>query len=430
MMNINNNGRRKVRETPKFVEQGSYGCVMAPALNCDGHINTTSVSKLYNVNKGRAEVEKELKANRDIDKIDPGKTFTLLTRAACHINSARIDPNELHKCEFFENLRTRKELPEMVMENGGVSLEALLAEKDLEFVKSNHADELLLQFWRLFYGISKLSEQKLIHQDIKTANVLVSPEKVVLIDFGIMSRAWTTHYLSAPRNFLVHKYDVFPPEYNLLEVAYRISSVRAFRQHTQIASGSILAFNAGVKPMLDRITITNRDAYIIIKSFLDSHYTEFQTYYENVKRLVYARTRFFGPVKVNCTVANEACKFHPAVALYARHLGEHAGKIDVYSLGVVMLKVVIALAVANTITNSRLTTILGQLIKGMMCPNPEQRFTADKAMEVYKNIMETAKKNAMRRNPSHTFSPMQTIPVSRRRNANNNPNSYTAPYSR
>lgn len=385
-----NNGRAstKRRPTPKFVEEGSYGCVMAPALRCDGQgMNTKSVSKIYEADSqgtGVEEAKKEFGANELLTAIDPERVFTLATHAACRVNSARIDPAELKKCSMFKAIMSRKQLPQLVMENGGIGLNEILKENDFNVLKSQDANAMMASLWRLFYGIKMMSDKHLIHQDIKSENILVAPEKIALIDFGILSKHWDRHYENVTRAFLRHSYDVFPPEYNILEAAYLTSGTRGFRDQRKVSTASALVC---IK-MVDRIASRIRDgatrAYIT--TFLKSWMNTFGTYYKRVNDLVFSKITFKSALSKSCTLRKSTCDVHPAVAAYARHLDAHAGKIDVYSLGVVMLKVVTALAAAETITLPWLKVYLGSLVAGMIHPNPEQRYTANDAFEAYKRL--------------------------------------------
>jgi serine/threonine protein kinase len=384
--NANTNKKPEV-ESPEFVAEGTYGCVMAPALSCDRNenLNTSSVSKLFSANSsgsGMKEAQDEHAFNRIIAKIDPDRKFTLKTGTACKVNSARINPTELRKCSMYSNLTSRKELPMLVIENGGVTMTDLINQNGLVHLKKQNPDVLMAGMWRLFYGIKVLAEHRLIHQDIKNDNILISDEKVAFIDFGIMSNHWNNHYKYTVREFLSSPYEIFPPEYNFMEVAYLLGSGSDIKtvEHSSFTRVFDIMANMHTK-------ITSPSIKEFVERYLLQWYKEYKKQSRRMHVEFYSKisSSFRRPSK-RCVIADKKCDIIPSVFQVAKYFDQHVNKIDVYSLGIVMMKLVFTCAIANTVTLAWITVWLNDIIRPMVHPDPEKRCDAAEASRNFAKI--------------------------------------------
>lgn len=382
-------GKRQRKESPKYVDEGSYGCVMAPAMSCtEGeNLNTSSVSKLYSANAkglGLKEAMEEYKSNNIVAAIDPKRIFSLKTSRACEVSSSRFDPEELGKCTMFSDLKTMKNLPMLVIENGGVTMTKLIQQHGLVHLKKQDPNVMIAGLWRLFHGIKVMAEYGLVHQDIKNDNILVSDEKVTFIDFGLMSKYWHNHYMFVPRAFLMSAYEIFPPEYNFMEVAYMKGSGLDPREVMKSSFNRIREI---------MIKMASRIKNVSIRYYIRNFFRELENLYriqnEEVTAICYNRIDM-GVNRTSarkCSIADRNCKVLPPVLALAKYYGQYVDRIDVYSLGIVVMKLVVTFAIADTVSLGWVEMYMSQLVIHMVHPDPKQRCDASTAMTLFKRLV-------------------------------------------
>ena len=193
---------------PKFIGKGAYGCVFSPPAPClpeqeDGTSPPSRVGKVF-LSKRNASDELKL-YNSLVFSVDPKNTFTVQFHGVCKPDISAIQESELHKCRFSKKLTAN--VRQLVYTHGGMSL--------LSVTNKGHSMlDVLLAMTPLFKGLKLLGQKRMVHQDIKPANVVYQPEtgRVSLIDFGL---ATTFPHVFAAGNVHVlgHSYPYFPPEY-------------------------------------------------------------------------------------------------------------------------------------------------------------------------------------------------------------------------
>jgi serine/threonine protein kinase len=221
----------KTIEKKTLIGQGSYGCVIQPAvsnnfikeyINYDD-INQEDVGKLFRPNS-EDSFKKELKILNGIQKIDIDNSFTVKLKGANAFNSSIIKDDNVLKCLDIQDNNTKsyneQVVYQIILENGG---------KELYDVPKNSIqfDKFIELFKNLLRGIQKLHNYDIIHQDIKPANILISDKKISVIDFGISDKA-NNIYNKNNKDILEYLYPFYPPEFYIasLLLKYRNNKER------------------------------------------------------------------------------------------------------------------------------------------------------------------------------------------------------------
>lgn len=203
----------------QFIGKGSYGCVFEDSFDCKNQscnkkgVNNDNdiVSKIFKQNKDAVD---ELEKYNFIKAINVKNKFTPKLIKHCYVNDTFNDSHKII-CGFDINKHNYKQI---VYNNGGVDLYHLLF-SNVALDHHVHLLTLLKNTHNLFYGINKISAQKLIHDDIRLENVLfnVRTNKIYLIDWGFLTNAdniFSTKNLHLLLN--TYKYYYFPPEMKII----------------------------------------------------------------------------------------------------------------------------------------------------------------------------------------------------------------------
>ena len=194
---------------PVYQNNGTYGCVLRPAITCDTtpRLDDTKVSKLFK--KESAASEEKQTHMRVVEKIDPKSVFTLKLSGQCHSMKDTFDAREIDRCKNFDDSeKQRSSHPQLVYDFGGMDLAK--AARQINF------EVLFAAMWRVFRGLSILEQKGYTHLDIKPENIVYNPsnDKMALIDFGL-TRKSNSIYSSRNYWFLGHQYAYYPIEFQM-----------------------------------------------------------------------------------------------------------------------------------------------------------------------------------------------------------------------
>jgi len=194
----------------RFLNQGTYGCVYAPAFTCenpDPGVNER-VSKVFKTNRANVDPRTFYAAFESEQRI--------LDRVATYLNI--IDPAEdyyiykYHVCKFKKSTHLAaieatckdndsifKPRPEdnhiwaLNYSKGGEDLFTILKRNGLNL---EHFKMLLTQLKNVIQGIHLLNKTGIYHLDIKTGNIIFQNDVFKIIDFGLCKKLNRTNRLS------------------------------------------------------------------------------------------------------------------------------------------------------------------------------------------------------------------------------------------
>lgn len=193
-----------------LIDSGSYGCVITPPVNQQQFIvekyieyknpSDDDVSKLFI--EGKKTFNEELKILENIQKIDPDGIFTLKLKGANMINKKSLK----NSISVISCLRgEKKNYYQIILENGGVPT---------KYAPAMSYETFLKMFVQFVKGLVIMQGHDIVHCDIKPANVLISNNKLNLIDFGL-SDISNKIYISSRIQHLNHEYIYYPPEFKI-----------------------------------------------------------------------------------------------------------------------------------------------------------------------------------------------------------------------
>ena len=328
-----------------LIGEGNYGCVFKPYIKCKNEhkigssktkVKTPNNAKVGKVFVDNLEFNNEKEIQEIIAKIDPKNEFTVPLYEDCNVNSFK-DSNSADKCMLI-NTKIKTNYYQLIYRDGGVSF------KDLLKLPGSPTKFLILlsKLKPILLGIEKLNNARYVHQDIKPPNILFDTHKISLIDFGIMTHV-NQIYNQDNMYVLRYNYPYYPPEYKLF--VYKKNTFPVF--YRNFLENFDFIFNIGGKQV---------DLLHNISSLGINIETELQ-------------------------------------ALYSKKFDNHVystDKIDIYSLGIVLLEFFIWSGIFNKdykdYKNENIKNMIIEFIKGMIHFNIDERYDFKTLIKQYDNL--------------------------------------------
>lgn len=169
---------------PKYLAQGTYGCVHKPSMHCKRWKQSynDSVSKIMTEHAANSEIGEYEK----MTVVDPKNNYYLGLPHKCKPREKDLTQDYLHKCKTFMEGEDKKKSMLLIMKNGGMNLK--------DYTDSNELDKadleiLLVELYRMMMGIDALLKNNLVHHDLKGDNIVFNRDKkrMNFIDFGLMA---------------------------------------------------------------------------------------------------------------------------------------------------------------------------------------------------------------------------------------------------
>ena len=178
-------------EVPKFVAQGSYGCVHRPSLFCDPPNHPDYRGKVSKVMTTK-NMNKELKEYVLIARADPKHDFYLGKPETCPLGIAPINVPPLEKCSIGKDIMKKpRDYSLILMKDGGQNWDEFAdMMKNLPVNREN--TERMEKFWvearRMIYGVKAFIDNGIMHHDLKAQNIVYDEPTIRsnFIDFGLM----------------------------------------------------------------------------------------------------------------------------------------------------------------------------------------------------------------------------------------------------
>jgi hypothetical protein len=180
----------------RYLDEGSYGCVIKPGIKCIKKIKKNTVSKYFIDKK---EWLNELKNNKIINKFLKKEHIVKLIDYCSTIKKEKI---LIEKCKLL-NKKT-KYIYNIIYEYAGIDLYNLISKK-IKF------KEIFLKFDTIFETVKLLSDNNCIHFDIRLPNIVLKNKRLKLIDYGLMkSKNIENKYFKNKKENIYY----LPPEFN------------------------------------------------------------------------------------------------------------------------------------------------------------------------------------------------------------------------
>lgn len=206
----------------EIVGEGTYGCVIKPALKCDKDANINKKdydNRLSKVMSTRDALE-ELEEMKKIQKIDGIEKFTIREPIYCKpAVNARF--NKIVKDCKTERVNYRYKndkdnLRQLVIDDGGIDVYKFY-KKVLPGISNEEKNIFFTSILHLFKGLKFFSENDIVHRDIKTLNIVynIKTAKIRYIDFGmVISKKKFISQSKNSKNTHADSWYYYPAEYS------------------------------------------------------------------------------------------------------------------------------------------------------------------------------------------------------------------------
>lgn len=341
----------------KYLGRGTAGCIFKPHLKCtDVNNKKNSVGKVFNDDD---DYENELQMARIMARIDPKSDFSIPIIASCEGIQYYRHNDEVSKCKLIENTTTKPstDYKQIIYKYGGTSLQDIMTSNKQHgtiprFIKLFMRLEPILQGLKKFNNRSP-NAPNVVHFDIKPHNLMSLRSKLYLIDFGLLS----THeevYSKYTTHILASDYPWYPPEF---KVYLFPSNMKGSTQQD---------FNK----LFNRV----QDNFMKVEPYIAHAIT----------------------TVLKMDVKQELQAFFNDKVPKKEYIQSFANKIDIYSLGIVLLQLYLWSGYHKKKYSERSRPSkysiardqIAELIKGMIAFDPRKRLTIDQVLARHKRIKE------------------------------------------
>lgn len=211
-------------KSPRVLGEGSFGCVLKPAVSCTGKekvirnrlASEVTVSKIF---ENKTDYRKEVTASKRVAKIDKKGRHILVPNSFCDTSYGVVSLHPASDdCEVVQNLRffpPSTKLYQIKMPYGGVRYD--------KYIRSSNVDltTFIKQMIHVLEGVKMMQAKQMCHQDLKASNLLISDSgKVIIIDYSLML-PFNQIYGKLNVRRLRHTYFPYPPEYKVYYAVYK-----------------------------------------------------------------------------------------------------------------------------------------------------------------------------------------------------------------
>ena len=201
------------QEAGTYLGRGTAGCIFKPHLKCVKVSNKkNSVGKVFN---DEEEYSNELDMARIMQKIDSDNEFSIPMIASCDGLHYYRHNDEVSKCKLIDTKAPLTQYKQIIYKYGGKSLDNIMS-SDSRVGSIKNFCKMLLAFKPIINGIKKFNNRapspNVVHLDIKPQNIMSLSSKLYLIDYGLLS-AHQEVYHSSRTHILATDYAWYPPEF-------------------------------------------------------------------------------------------------------------------------------------------------------------------------------------------------------------------------
>ena len=169
----------------KLIDQGGFGCVFYPGIECDGSIskNPKYISKLH---KKSYHVINEYNIGKKITKIPLYRYYFAPIVNMCNIDIAKIDKRERDMCRVITRTGNNSKFVIMKMPYiKNVSLIKYITNSNID--KKEIVAYIMDSYKFLLHSLNMLNSSGIVHFDLKIPNILfeVKTKNPIIIDFGL-----------------------------------------------------------------------------------------------------------------------------------------------------------------------------------------------------------------------------------------------------
>ena len=337
-MSSNHTQTKKV----KFLYEGNYSCVYHPSPLCTRKIDHIKRVNKPTVGKIMRPVDSlnEWSHAKELYKLDPKQNYFIYPYELCEV----IPTVDSHKCHL---VRKDQKVNMLTIPYANTNiLHYFLKKKNPVSLNS-----FIPKLYHLLEGLSKLHKIGLIHQDIKVNNILEKDTTFKYIDFGISMKKKEIFDIERNAIYLNADYMIHPPEYRYFSRYYYISkkieTIDMFVDNEWYLLHYIIGENK----------VRNIDLY---KKFYN--YDDYKKHISDMFDVLKSKTKL----------------------QIIKSFTDQVNKIDIYSLGMVLLHIHPYLQMDKT---SILAKSYITLLTNMINPNIFERYDTSDCINLIKQMI-------------------------------------------
>ena len=341
-MSETNSKKYKTISGGKYLGRGTAGCIFRPHLKCVNVNNQkNSVGKVFN---DEDDYTNELDMARIMQRIDTKNDFSIPIISSCDGIHYYRHNDEVSKCKLLNLNNPPSNYKQIIYKYGGQSLEQVMSNGKRTGNITNFC-KIFLAFKPILLGIQKFNNRapspNVAHLDIKPHNIMLLRSKLYLIDYGLLS-AHDEIYQTNRTHILSSDYPWYPPEFK----AFVFKNAGDYDKLFKRINDNFV----NVEPVVGKAIVT------ILKMTPKKDFEAF--YNSKVPKKEYI---------------------------------DYANKIDVYSLGIVLLQLYLWSNYHGKQYSrpSKYNTIKGHvidLLKGMIQFDPRNRMSIEQVINKYSEI--------------------------------------------
>jgi serine/threonine protein kinase len=210
----------------KLIDQGGFGCVFYPAIECDGRVskNPKYISKLH---KKNYHVVNEYNVGKMVTKIPLYEYYFAPIVNMCNIDIAKIDKRERDMCRVVTKAGSDSKFVIMKMPYiKNVSLIKYITNPNIE--KKEIITYIMDSYKFLLNSLHMLNTHGIIHFDLKIPNLLIDikTKNPIIIDFGLSIPIGNINAKTYSKYFYTHSaaYSVWPIDVHIINYVINVNS--------------------------------------------------------------------------------------------------------------------------------------------------------------------------------------------------------------
>jgi serine/threonine protein kinase len=267
-------------------------------------------------------------------------------------------------------------------------------------------------YLNLSKGIVEMSKHNIAHMDLKEMNIIDTPNNnMIMIDFGLSSKFEDVY--NKTNNLLPYHYHIYPPEFKVYTALVSGKHVRALEKKKQMANyysdleDAIMNDLVSKKNQWDTGYESIKKNMKYIGSSIDNLYDQIRLFIKDLVHALSVKNKTLGDINVD------------------QLFYSFTNKIDVYSLGVVMMACY-STGIDSMTVNCEVRDGLSNIIRGCLHGDPIKRFTPSHLHNALMNLIDNKPKRTSPKSPPpqmkspskpkeitpyYSFSPKATLKV-------------------
>lgn len=347
----------------EILGKGSYGCVIPDILDCTNKDNSTFKKSTENVSKLFLDLEEyqiELHNTKYINNIDINNDYTIKLELSCLLNNKIIkkilDDNGINK-KYLNNceIKNKSKIYQIVYNKKGTIL------KDINI----DIKKLIKLSLNLVKGIELFNNNKFIHFDIKSNNVIYIEEddKLIYIDFGlaVINNDYNYIFRIFDKYYFKNTRENYPPEFIILSlIEYYVNKVN----YNNIDE-NLFDLN---KILYDVVYDTYNNNFI---RYMDNHFKN--SYINELYKLL----------KKYYIIKMKLLKKNNYENIFNKYLIKYSNKIEIFAFGIMMFNKLYKMRKDNN-DDEIFKKYFKKILKYTLIADPSKRYNASKIINKYK----------------------------------------------